>query len=97
VEILSHFGGGKIVTVVAPPTDLPENIKAVGIYALTVATTNQEVGDAVWRKFVPEALADGRLKAAPEALIIKGGLASVQEGLDVLKKGVSAQKVVIEL
>jgi hypothetical protein len=33
----------------------------------------------------------------PEPLVIKGGLHHIQEGLDILKKGVSAAKVVVEL
>jgi hypothetical protein len=67
------------------------------VSAVTIAVEQKEVGDAVWRKYVPEALASGQLQAKPDPLIIKGGLEHVQEGLDTLKRGVSAAKVVVEL
>jgi hypothetical protein len=56
-----------------------------------------EVGDAIWQKYVPEALSSGQLLAKPEPFLIKGGLHYVQEALYTLKKGVSAAKVVVEL
>jgi hypothetical protein len=46
---------------------------------------------------MPAALESGRFYAKPDPFILKGGLAKVQEGIDMLKKGVSAKKVVIEL
>jgi hypothetical protein len=57
---------------------------------------NLDVGDAVWRKYLPEALAAGKFLAKPEPHILKG-LDRVQEGLDLLEKGVSAKKIVIEV
>ena len=55
---------------------------------------NLDVGDAVWRKYLPEALAAGSFLAKPDPLVLKG-LERVQEGLDLLKEGVSAKKIVI--
>lgn len=65
--------------------------------AVSIAVEQKEVGDAVWRKYVPEALGNGQLLAKPDPLIIKGGLSHIQEAADTLKKGVSAAKVVVEL
>lgn len=96
-DIASQLGGGIVVTVLPPPEGLPENVKALGVFAITVATEHKDVGDAVWRKFVPQALAQGKLQAKPDPLLIKGGLEKVQEGLDKQKAGVSAKKVVIEI
>lgn len=62
-----------------------------------IVTKQPEVGHAIWRKYVPEALEAGQLQAKPDPIIIKGGLNYVQEALDTLKKGVSAAKVVVEL
>jgi hypothetical protein len=56
-----------------------------------------EVGDAVWRKYIPEALAAGKFQAKPDPLIIEGGLEKVQEGINLLRDGVSAKKIVIEI
>ena len=56
-----------------------------------------DVGDAVWRRYIPQALATGAFQAKPDPIIIEGGLGKVQEGIDLLRKGVSAKKVVIEI
>lgn len=56
-----------------------------------------DVGDAVWRRYIPQALATGAFQAKPDPFIIKGGLDKVQEGIDLLRKGVSAKKIVIEI
>jgi hypothetical protein len=56
-----------------------------------------EVGDAVWHKYIPEAFAAGKFQAKPDPLIIKGGLEKVQQGINLLRDGVSAKKIVIEI
>ncbi|KAJ9639472.1 hypothetical protein H2201_002869 [Coniosporium apollinis] len=96
-QVVEKMGGGKAATVLPPPGDLDESIEAAGVWAIAISTDEKEVGDAVWRKYVPDALAEGRLKALPEPLIVGHGLEKVQEGLDRQKQGVSAKKVVITL
>ena len=64
------------------------------VYA--IAILNDEVGPAVWGKYVPEALASGQLLPRPEPLVLNG-LEKTQEGLEKNKQGVSAKKVVIKL
>ena len=56
-----------------------------------------DIGDAVWRKYIPEALAAGKFHPKPDAEILEGGLEKVQDGVNILRKGVSAKKIVIEL
>ena len=56
-----------------------------------------EVGKAVYVDFLPRALAEGTYIAAPDPLVVGKGLESIQKGLDVQMKGVSAKKVVISL
>lgn len=46
---------------------------------------------------MPSALESGQFYAKPDPFILTGGLAKVQEGIDMLKKGISAKKIVIEL
>lgn len=58
---------------------------------------NQYVGEAVWKKFVPEGLANGKLQAKPEPYVVGHGLEDLQKALDIQKKGVSAKKVVVTL
>ncbi|KUJ10525.1 oxidoreductase-like protein [Mollisia scopiformis] len=97
-EIVHQLGGGKVVTVLGAPSEgLPSNVQAIGASSIDIATKQPEVGDAVWRKYVPEALKEGKLLPKPDPIVIKGGLDHIQEGLDTLKKGVSAAKVVVEL
>ena len=40
--------------------------------------------------------ANGRLKAKPEAVVIGKGLESIEKGVNIVRKGVSAKKVVVE-
>lgn len=97
-EITEKLGGGMVVGTLPPPDKgLPESVKVQGMFAITVATEHKEVGDAVWTRYVPEALADGRLQAKPDPIVIGKGLDKVQEGLDKQKTGVSAGKIVIDL
>ncbi len=72
------------------------NITSI-VSSVTIASEQPEVGDEIWRKYVPKALSKGQLLAKPEPLVIQGGLHHVQEALDTLKGGVSAAKVVVEL
>jgi hypothetical protein len=55
------------------------------------------IGKAVWHSYIPFVLASGQFQAKPDPFVLKGGLSKVQEGIDMLRKGVSAQKIVIEI
>lgn len=83
---------------VMPLTDhLPEGIQGASIYGPWVALKDRYVGEAVWQKWIPEALEKGTMKAKPDPIVAGKGLESIQAGLDKQKQGVSFQKVVIEL
>jgi len=97
IEIVHQLGGGKVSTVLPYTGDLPSNVTTHQVGAVSIATDQPEVGKAVWGNYIPAALADGFFQAKPDPIIIKGGLSSVQEALDTLRKGVSAAKVVVEL
>lgn len=58
---------------------------------------NLNVGNAVWGDYIPAALVTGTFQVKPEPFIIHGGLEKVQDGIDLLAKGVSARKVVVEI
>lgn len=55
------------------------------------------VAGAVWHKYIPQALASGKFQAKPDPEVIEGGLEKVQTGIDLLRQGVSAKKVVVEI
>jgi hypothetical protein len=58
---------------------------------------HENIGEAIWATFVPNALATGQLKAKPDPVVVGHGLENIQHGLEVQKAGVSAKKVVITL
>ena len=58
---------------------------------------SKEIAEAVRGHYVPEGLKAGTLRALPEPIIIGKGLEKIVDGAEVLKKGVSARKVVVEL
>ncbi len=62
----------------------------------TTLKTN-EVGPAIYQDFLPTALAAGRYQAAPPATVVGHDLADLQHALDIQRRGVSAQKVVVTL
>jgi hypothetical protein len=55
------------------------------------------IGAAVWHDFMPKALETGKFQAKPDPHVVKGGLSKVQEGMNIVRSGVSAKKVVIEI
>ncbi|OMP83238.1 Zinc-binding alcohol dehydrogenase domain-containing protein cipB [Diplodia seriata] len=95
--ITDKLGVLPVAVVLPPPEGLTKTVEAKKIVAPSVALEHKEVGDAVWRKFVPEALASGQLKAKPDALVVGKGLERIQEAIDRQQAGVSAQKVVVSL
>lgn len=95
--VANQLGGGIVATVIPPPEGLPSSVKASSVFAVTIFTKDTAVGDAIYRDFIPTALRDGRLQAKPDPKVITGGLSQIQEGVDLLKQGVSASKVVVTL
>lgn len=58
---------------------------------------NHEISEVIYEQFLPRALAEGHYIPAPDPYVVGKGLECIQEGLDLLRKGVSAKKVVITL
>ena len=67
------------------------------VICLDVGFSVPDVGNAVWREYIPKALDTGKFQAKPEPAVIEGGLDKIQEGLDIQRKGVSAKKIVIHV
>ncbi|MFK0403091.1 zinc-binding alcohol dehydrogenase family protein [Microbacterium sp. NPDC090225] len=70
-------------------------IRASFIWGSAIATS--PVGPAVWGEYLPGALASGSHQLYPEARIVGEGLSAIQEAIDILRCGVSAQKLVVRL
>jgi len=58
---------------------------------------HNEVGPAIWGKWLTPALASGLMKCKPDPFVIGHGLESLQAACDKLKAGVSATKVCVEI
>ncbi|CAO3672306.1 unnamed protein product [Umbelopsis ramanniana] len=56
-----------------------------------------EVGPAIFRDFLPKALETAQYICTPEPEVIGHGLEHIQQGYDILSKGVSAKKIVVTL
>lgn len=69
-------------------TDIFTTVQATSIFG-------NEVGRHIWREFLPKALKSGTIVPKPDPLVAGEELRSMQLGLDKLKSGVSAAKVVI--
>jgi Zn-dependent alcohol dehydrogenase len=61
------------------------------------SVAHSPVGEAVYARYLPEALSSGKFRAAPEPMVVGEGLEAIQGALDLQKKGVSAKKVVVSL
>jgi NADPH:quinone reductase-like Zn-dependent oxidoreductase len=98
VKALEKSGGGKLGIVLGWPTDRP---KPKGVEVLQVASRRilekKQIAKWVFGDFLTASLEDGSFQPSPEARLVEGGLGGLQTGLDLLKKGVSGTKIVVEL
>ena len=58
---------------------------------------DNEVGPGIYVDYLPTALATGTYRAAPDAVVVGDGLDKIPIALDRIRRGVSAQKVVVRL
>ncbi|PYH99004.1 GroES-like protein [Aspergillus ellipticus CBS 707.79] len=95
-EIVARSEGKKFVALISPPTGpLPDGISSKFVFGSDLA--GNEVGPAVFVDFLPEAFAEGSFVSAPKVEVAGKGLESLQGAFEVLKKGVSAKKLVVSL
>lgn len=79
------------------PGDAPEGVEAKMTFGTTGADVFNEILPVTFGGFLPEALAKGVYKVAPPSEVVSAkGLEGIQDALDILKKGVSATKLVVE-
>ena len=94
IEILQKLGGGTLAYLqphiqVEVPSDSNITVtKVLGVGDIT---------HAFWKDYITPALEAGTLKCLPEVLVVDEGLHSLQKAINVLRKGVSAKKVVVTL
>lgn len=96
VEVVQKSEGKKFVaTSVRGFPDPPEGITMKPCFSVSIM--HNEIGKAVWEDFMSKALQAGTVVPFPEPVIAGQGLENIQTGIDLLEKGVSAQKVVVTL
>ena len=79
------------------PGDAPEGVEAKMTSGTGGADDFKDILPVTFGGFLPEALAKGVYKVAPSAEVVPAkGLDGIQEALDILKKGVTATKLVVE-
>jgi NADPH:quinone reductase-like Zn-dependent oxidoreductase len=58
---------------------------------------DNEIGRAIFRDYLGDALATGRFRPAPPPQVAGGGLEAIQTAFDIQRSGVSAAKIVVAL
>ena len=96
VEVAQKSKGEKTIATVIPGSENghPDDVK---VGSVLVWISGHEIATVIYEKFLPKALEDGTIKPKPDPLIIGKGLEHVQAGIDKLKAGISAAKVVVTL
>ena len=89
--VLEKLGGGKVASTKEAPEGLPKNVEVQFVFGIG------EFSWPLWENFVTKALESGQLKCLPEPVVVGKGLESIQMGMERVKAGVSAQKVVVEI
>lgn len=97
VEFIQRSEGAKFVATVTPgfSNQVPEGITMKLTYAPSIS--DNHVGKAIFEDFLPKAFKAGAFVPAPEPRIAGQGLESLQSAVDIQRKGISAQKVVVLL
>ena len=71
--------------------------KVVARFVWGSSLRDDDLGEQLWGGIVPRGLADGSLRAVPEALVAGEGLGAIQGAVDRQRAGVSARKLVVLL
>ncbi|MCJ1458808.1 hypothetical protein MMC28_009182 [Mycoblastus sanguinarius] len=96
IDVVHKSAGNKFVSTTKPGfPDPPEGVTIKSVFGTSIK--DNQVGKAVYDDFLPKALKAGTFVPAPEPLVAGKGLESVQSAVDLLRKGVSARKVVVSL
>ncbi|KAJ5106983.1 alcohol dehydrogenase [Penicillium angulare] len=96
-DIVKKIQGDTVVVVDFPRWTLPDGVEASFAICVNAGHQFPEIGDYVWHKFLPAALAAGKFQAKPDPRLIEGGLEKIPGAIDLLREGVSATKIVVEI
>ncbi|KAL7626111.1 hypothetical protein AAE478_002881 [Parahypoxylon ruwenzoriense] len=95
-QVLAQSEGDKAVA--STKRGWPEPPAGVTMYSIFGTTLKDNfVGESIYNKFLPAALKAGTYVPAPEPIIIGHGVEKIQDAVDALKNGISANKLVVTL
>jgi NADPH:quinone reductase-like Zn-dependent oxidoreductase len=95
-EIVHKSKGTKFISLaIQHQGELPEGVKTKFVLASNIK--DSIISSVIFQDFLPKALAQGKYICAPKARIVGNGLESVQMAVDLVQKGVSAEKIVVTL
>lgn len=98
LDVVAGFGGGKVATAI-PPNESTPQVESVE-WSFVVPPQGEEALRAydtfIFNRWLPQALLDGTYRPSPNTKVIGKGLDSLSEALQVLQKGVSGEKLVVE-
>ncbi|KAF1952526.1 oxidoreductase [Byssothecium circinans] len=100
VEWLHALGGGKYMSALyGTDPELPDGVTrgSKAPAPLQGVDGGPPIWNVIWQDFMGEGLKNGKLRSKPEALVLKGGLARVNEGIELVRKGTSAKKIVVQI
>lgn len=96
LEVVHRSKGAKFVAMALQfDGQVPEGVKTKFVFATTIK--DNEVSKIIYQDFLPLALAEKKYQIAPKPVVVGHGLEAIQPGLDKLKQGVSASKLVVTL
>ncbi|CAI7572813.1 unnamed protein product [Penicillium pancosmium] len=93
LDIADRADGNIFVVTTTPLVEgsVPEGVRAEMVFG----NKHDDILE-IWEKFLPQALFQKKYLIAPEpAVIEQKGLEGIQEGFNILRKGVSAKKIVV--
>lgn len=97
-EVMARTKGKKFVAsamILQPGQEQIGDVECKFIWGSSLE--NNEVGPAIYKDYLPHALEAGSFVPAPEAKVVGKGLEACQDALDIMKEGVSATKLVVDL
>ncbi|KAL2429639.1 Dehydrogenase orf1 [Exophiala dermatitidis] len=97
-DILDRSEGTKLVASVRPGAEAKatKGVRIATNFAAAANAVTDGLGKSVWA-WLGEALDEDRIKCMPPAHVVGHGLQDIQKAVDLLAKGVSAKKLVVEI
>jgi len=91
------IGKGIVAVTLDPPAELPNSITAKRIFASKLVNAEKELGNFIFREYLPAALKDGHFKSTPPHVVGHGLAINCFEIAFEAQKTASGKKVVVHV